>query len=304
MESIRRDPIGAMRKFILTILLVALSSSAAAALWKCTDAGGAVHYLPEAVTDGSKTCVALVEDQTIKAEPAGDKKPEVGFSDSKLSRWVLLGSDKDSVTYVDPRTIRKDGARVKMWSMFDYKTVKSGDGKFFRSYKAQYEYDCKQEQVRMLYFSVHAEAMGGGGLVASARASANWLPIAPQSTGEIQMKFACERWAEWIDIGSNKTNTTYVALSSLDRTGSKAIMWNLVDLRTAARATNGAAYLSLKSQQENDCDEERVRTLHMTAYSENMGEGDIVYDNADVSEWVSFPRNSFNKIQWKMACGK
>jgi hypothetical protein len=57
-----------MRKSLLTILLITLSSSAAA-LWKCTDAGGVVHYLPEAVTDGSKTCIALVADEAKSSEP-------------------------------------------------------------------------------------------------------------------------------------------------------------------------------------------------------------------------------------------
>lgn len=58
-----------MRKAILMMLLAVVSSSAVAALWKCTDAGGAVYYLPEAVTDGSKTCIALVSDEVKPTEP-------------------------------------------------------------------------------------------------------------------------------------------------------------------------------------------------------------------------------------------
>jgi len=68
-------------------------------------------------------------------------------SSSAMAEWVSLGEsgDKTLTNYADPATIRKSGNRVKMWSLYDFKTVQVR----FRSVRLQIEYDCKEEEYRV-----------------------------------------------------------------------------------------------------------------------------------------------------------
>ena len=59
-----------MRKVLLTILLITLSSGAAAALWKCTNANGAVSFTPTDETGSTNTCTALTSDEPILSSPS------------------------------------------------------------------------------------------------------------------------------------------------------------------------------------------------------------------------------------------
>lgn len=48
----------------------------------------------------------------------------VVVSGSAGAAWVKIDGTDDETTYADPATIRKAGNMVKMWSRFDFKTVK------------------------------------------------------------------------------------------------------------------------------------------------------------------------------------
>lgn len=111
---------------------------------------------------------------------------------SAAAEWVWVGQGSTYTAYVDPATIRKSGHTVKMWDLLDGKS----DGltkanKRFISQKSQQEYDCKEEQVRLLYFSLHSQPMGGGEVVYSSPEPEKWSPIPPNSVSEAMWKFAC-----------------------------------------------------------------------------------------------------------------
>jgi hypothetical protein len=117
------------------------------------------------------------------------------MSSSAAAGWVEISrsDDADMTTYADPATHRKKGNRMKMWTLFDYKTaqVVSGD-KPYLSQKAQKEYDCKEEQSRTLVLTSHSGNMGGGEVVYSNyNVNGNWEPVAPESIVEDMWKFAC-----------------------------------------------------------------------------------------------------------------
>ena len=120
-------------------------------------------------------------------------------SGSALAKWVQVGGNDDIATYVDPTTIRKSGNKVKMWTLMDYSTqqqhkISDQTGKPYRSGKIQEEYDCKEEQSRMLYFSCHSENMGAGDVVCeSSDATKNWIPVPPGSLEDTILKFACKK---------------------------------------------------------------------------------------------------------------
>lgn len=114
-------------------------------------------------------------------------------SSSAVAEWIGAGSNSDETVtaYADPATIRKAGDVVTMWVLFDYKRAQAGDGKEYRSAKAQSEYDCKEEQWRTPAASFHSRNMGEGVIVENASYPGKWSPVPPGSATETLWKIAC-----------------------------------------------------------------------------------------------------------------
>lgn len=114
------------------------------------------------------------------------------FSCSAAAGWVKVGHNDTSTAYADPATIRKARDMVKMWSVIDYKTAKvSNSGKPYMSLRAQFEYDCKEEQSRILYTSFHSANMVSGEIVFMNDNPGKWGPVPPGTGDEILLKIAC-----------------------------------------------------------------------------------------------------------------
>src|SRR5665213_3162180 len=118
-------------------------------------------------------------------------------SGNAAAEWVVLGDagagNGTSTYYFDPTTIRKTGDRVKMWSLADNKSPAVFAGKSFMSSRFQAEYDCKEEQMRMLYIANSSGNMGLGDIVYSESDAPRWVPVAPGSVNETELKLACGR---------------------------------------------------------------------------------------------------------------
>jgi hypothetical protein len=59
------------------------------------------------------------------------------------------------------------------------------------SAKRQGEYNCKEDQSRLLYFSFYSGKKGGGEMVLSVSDPSKWQPVPPESIDEALWKFAC-----------------------------------------------------------------------------------------------------------------
>lgn len=114
------------------------------------------------------------------------------LSSGALATWVQVGDSLDPV-YVEPGTVRRVGDRVRMWSLLDYKIPQSPTpGVWYKSAKIQYEYDCKNEKVRQLYFSWHSGNMGRDGIVfKSATPKEVWDPIPAGSMAQTLWALVC-----------------------------------------------------------------------------------------------------------------
>jgi hypothetical protein len=112
------------------------------------------------------------------------------FSGSAGADWVRLSSNDNLILYTDPVTIRKSGSMVKMWNLYDFKTNQVNAGYQYMSSMEQKEYDCKEEQVRILYFSWHSENMAQGKVIFSS-VDLVWTPVAPSTINEALWKIAC-----------------------------------------------------------------------------------------------------------------
>ena len=114
-------------------------------------------------------------------------------------------------------------------------------------------------------------------------------------------------YAEWVDVSSAESYggfTMYADPDTIRRKGELVKMWHLHDYKTV-QTEAGKSFLSLKSQSEFDCAEERVRLLAVTEFSGNMGKGNVVWSRYFAEgEWRPVEPESTGQTFWKLACGK
>jgi len=222
-------------------------------------------------------------------------------------------NDSFSLTvYVDFDAIRKTDNKVKMWSLWDYKIARKIAGEEYSSTKTQWEYDCKEEQARLLAFSSFSGNMGNGNVkkISSDSSPSGWRPVAPGGVGESLLKIACGRviaeGAKWTVLSENDGYTHYVDPTTIRKAGNKVTMWDLVDYKKImVIEERGIKYLSAKRQYEYDCKEELMRGLAISFFSKSMGAGqDVLPSFTSPTEWMAIEPGSIGEVNWKIACGK
>lgn len=115
-------------------------------------------------------------------------------STSVFAKWTEVGGNAAAgqTAYVDVGTIKIKGHKVKMWSLYDYKTVKESEDKKYLSSMAREEYDCEEETTRLLDLYLYSENMRQGEIVSSyTSAKDEATSITPESMGETVFKRAC-----------------------------------------------------------------------------------------------------------------
>ena len=109
--------------------------------------------------------------------------------------WVLTSGD-DEVglkVYVDPDSIRRKENLVKMWQLYDYKTVQTVAGDSLLSIKRYNEFDCSEERTRMLAYTWFAGNMATGKVVYSTPDEQQWEPVVPRTINHTLWKVACNK---------------------------------------------------------------------------------------------------------------
>jgi Surface-adhesin protein E len=95
------------------------------------------------------------------------------------------------VFYVDFDTMRRKGDLVKMWQLFDFKTVQTKSNHSFLSSRMQSEYDCVEERTRLLALTSFSGNMGKGNIVGNITGEQKWRPVAPGSVDKALWEVAC-----------------------------------------------------------------------------------------------------------------
>jgi hypothetical protein len=110
--------------------------------------------------------------------------------------------------------------------------------------------------------------------------------------------------ADWVKVGGSADGTvSYANPSTIRKNGNMAKIWSLLDY-TKARTLSNMKYLSMKSLGEYDCKGEQMRMLAFSWFSENMGEGDVVYTDSSAGNWLPVQPDSLGEGLWKYACEK
>lgn len=95
--------------------------------------------------------------------------------------------------YADPDTIRRKGDPVKMWILYDYKTLQSAMGVAHLSDPIQLEANCMEKLQRSLAYTWWSGNMGSGNVAFSHSTEGNWIPIRPGTVGHTVWRFACSK---------------------------------------------------------------------------------------------------------------
>ena len=108
---------------------------------------------------------------------------------------MFVGESELMFAYANPATIRRSGDMVRMWGLYDFKTVQENPiaGKPYFSERTQIEYDCKGERTRILYLLWHSGQMGGGEVVYDILGPDRWIPVSPGSIIQLLLKFGCDK---------------------------------------------------------------------------------------------------------------
>lgn len=106
--------------------------------------------------------------------------------------WAKVGENEKFRAYANPASMHREGANVKIWDMFDYRTAQLGDaGKKYLSLKRHTEYDCKQGRMRIFETSTYAENLSKGTVVGTTNQRLIWSEIATGSADQLLLEFAC-----------------------------------------------------------------------------------------------------------------
>jgi hypothetical protein len=112
-----------------------------------------------------------------------------------FAELMQVGENKDLTLYVYPTTIRATGAKVKMWDMTEFKRGMESHAAsgYYWSSKSLVEYNCEEEESRILTFSHFSEPKGQGRVLYSLEEPGKWKPIMPESMGQTLWKIACDK---------------------------------------------------------------------------------------------------------------
>ena len=109
-----------------------------------------------------------------------------------VADWKIVGTTESGTDiYVDHATITKSGNTVTLWMLEDRKKAETFAGKTFLSAKLQYEYDCKDNQRRVLQSSLYSGQKAGGNNVQTGTKTGSWRPISAGTVSEMMWKLAC-----------------------------------------------------------------------------------------------------------------
>lgn len=91
---------------------------------------------------------------------------------------------------------------------------------------------------------------------------------------------------DWFEVGEDEDGTSnYVDQQSIQRAGNKVKVWVLYDFKSGQLiGSSKISYLSLLAKVEYDCFEYTQRKLDAYLYSGNMGNGDIILSETNITK--------------------
>jgi hypothetical protein len=231
------------------------------------------------------------------------------FSDNAPAEWTRVGGGENrSDIYVDLETIRRDGHKIKLWSMQNFKTPNGTTKQKYLSSKLWWEFDCKETLARIPSVTTYSGKKGSGSPIDNHyNVDDPWQPFPPDTVGEIIFNVACYSPSvpyKWVfvrgSLGRDSTTDLYLEPSTIQRMQDTATMWVLFDTRGGDHAPSDKSY-SVQLYQEYDCKEQRSRDLRSLNFFANMGVGKSQI-NFDPTPWRPISEGTLSNALWRLAC--
>jgi hypothetical protein len=109
-------------------------------------------------------------------------------------------------------------------------------------------------------------------------------------------------FAGWKALLNDEVASEYVNPDSAERNNYFVTMWNMSDFATPQEVGNGRLFKSSKTLQEYNCLDKKRRLLRIVHFSENMGLGQVVFNDATLGEWFAIKTGSLSEAHYKVAC--
>lgn len=106
------------------------------------------------------------------------------------AEWLKLEERAGGFLYYDPETVAKEGVIRRLFTLQDRKTPEDNG---VLSRRAQWEFNCKESQVRLLAFRSYADQMGIGKVIVRDNVPGPWEPVVPKTTHETLLRLTCAR---------------------------------------------------------------------------------------------------------------
>ena len=103
----------------------------------------------------------------------------------KSARTSYKVFSDETVYYIDPATITREGNFSRVWEIYDL-SDKGSDGE--RSVLASVEYDCAEKRMRTLKATGRTLRMARGAIIPLIRYSEDWIILQPGKDDEIFFK--------------------------------------------------------------------------------------------------------------------
>ncbi len=118
----------------------------------------------------------------------------VVVSGSAMAEWIRVHGNEKVTVYADPSTLRKRLYIVKIATLFDFKAENAlSDGNQYLSTMRVTEFNCRENQQRMVGYSIYAGKMGRGKLLESGSDPQEWKSVSKTTIAMDMKDFACDR---------------------------------------------------------------------------------------------------------------
>ena len=211
-------------------------------------------------------------------------------SHGAMAEWVKVSGWQGTamIPYFDPSSIKADGDTVKVQWLFDLAAADSApNGKPFLSIKGDVEYNCKEDQQRVLGQTLQSKKMGEGEAVASEQKPPKWSYVSPDSAYDLIFAVACKvPTPNWMVVNTdNQSFVSSVDLNSVVKSGQFVQMRAWSYFSTLLNAADCKPYASDKSLKEYDCKTPSSRTLSTASYANREGRGKLSCADTKAGEW-------------------
>jgi hypothetical protein len=117
------------------------------------------------------------------------------ISNRSMAEWTkLIANGNDAIFYVDLSAKRESGSIVQMWDLTDFNADQKNANGSFLSRIIEGEYNCKENQERVVFVTRYRGHMGNGTAVnSSAYPNAKWESVSGGTIGEALWKAACKK---------------------------------------------------------------------------------------------------------------